>query len=314
MDKVLLPKSTGSLDHETILIGAVNRIHIQNLFRKLQYQFLCDIKWGLNFLEVRVLVDVQDEWLLSLKTWTFHHINTFVFITSIENVESPAVIPNFFCRKLKIFVMFWWFVCVLHILKLCPWSRCPYKFPCTSLTTLSFVGIPGSTGYPKSCGGFSLALHGLRNTKFTGLVFAGTIVGLRLLRIILMKASLSSKMYHWDLPWEECVLVGTWSTFDNCSASRFLFLVGVLVWCLLMEWSLVVHKCPWASLHCLAVSIVEGNASITTSQVSRVCILSVHNPASNEINDFRLCRTVGHWCLLLAHPTDGDKCSTSEDT
>ena len=35
---------------------------------------------------------------------------------------------------------------------------------------------------------------------------------------------------------------------------------------------------------------------------------------SIQRNDFRLCRTVREKSLLLAHPTDGDKCSTSEDT
>ena len=34
------------------------------------------------------------------------------------------------------------------------------------------------------------------------------IVGLRSLIIILITASLSSKKYNWDSPWEECVLVG----------------------------------------------------------------------------------------------------------
>ena len=37
----------------------------------------------------------------------------------------------------------------------------------------------------------------------------GLIVGLRPLMIILITASLSSKMYNWDSPWEECVFVGT---------------------------------------------------------------------------------------------------------
>ena len=41
--------------------------------------------------------------------------------------------------------------------------------PCPSST------FPGFTGYPKSCERFSLALHGLRKTKMTGLAFAGTI-------------------------------------------------------------------------------------------------------------------------------------------
>ena len=34
------------------------------------------------------------------------------------------------------------------------------------------------------------------------------IVGLRPVIIILIRASLSSKMYNWDSPWEECVFVG----------------------------------------------------------------------------------------------------------
>ena len=62
------------------------------------------------------------------------------------------------------------------------------------------------------------------------------IVGLRPLIIILMTASLSSKRCKWDSPWEDCVLVGTWSTLDNCSTSRFLFSVG--------EWFPAVHKFP----------------------------------------------------------------------
>ena len=158
----------------------------------------------------------------------------------------------------------------------------PCKFPCTSLTTLSFIDIPPVDWMSKSCGGFSLVLHGLRDTKLTRFAFAGIIrlgfaigepslevvswrpfdmalcfpieserkllkwlqenmvstyliwifgsksilsnnqssatlwvldtcliVGLRPLIIILMTASLSSKMNNWDSPWEECVLVGT---------------------------------------------------------------------------------------------------------
>ena len=107
---------------------------------------------------------------------------------------------------------------VFHDLKLCPWSRCPYKFLCTSrvrrylpfvffprIWILSFSclltwelstsglwvvhtsflvlawspgpssSFPGLIGYPKSCGRFSLALHGLRNTKLTGPIFTKTI-------------------------------------------------------------------------------------------------------------------------------------------
>ena len=68
-----------------------------------------------------------------------HHMNTLVFNASSANVEYFAVIPNFFCIKedLRHVLM----VCVLHVLKLCRWSHCPYKFPCTCLTTLSFIDI-----------------------------------------------------------------------------------------------------------------------------------------------------------------------------
>ena len=85
--------------------------------------------------------------------------------------------------------------------KLCSWSRCPYKSLCTGWVrrfswspcfqesefwtcscrlTWERSTCPSSTftrlnGYPKFCGGLSLALHGLHNTKLTGLAFAGTI-------------------------------------------------------------------------------------------------------------------------------------------
>ena len=55
------------------------------------------------------------------------------------------------------------------------------------------------------------------------------IVGLLPLIIILITASLSSKMYNWDSPWEECVLVGTWSTSLNWSTFCFLVTCWVLV-------------------------------------------------------------------------------------
>ena len=77
----------------------------------------------------------------------------------------------------------------------------------------------------------------------------------------------SQKMYNWNSPWEECVLVGTISTVDNWSTSRLLFSFG---------------------------------AVLSQSSIQR--------------NDYCFCRTVGYWRLLLAHPTDGDKCSASKDT
>ena len=356
------------------------------------------------------------------------HINTFVFNASINNVENPAVIPNFFNWKWKMCVMYWWFLIFmfwnsvlvitartgfLDLVEFEDSSQSPcfqesefWAFSCrltwerstsgfwvvrTSLLVLVWSPCPSSTfagltGYPKSCGGFSLALHGLRSTKLTGLAFPGTIgfgsaigeptlkvaswplfdmalcfpigsqrnllkwlqdniekfkmlskwrrwfhssrvklplvsmsaswflgstyliwifgskvilsnnqssttqwvldmcliVGLPPLITILITASLSSKMYNWDSPWEECVLVGTWSTFDNYSTSHFLFSVGVLVCFLSMEWSLVPHKSLWASLPCLAVLFVERNTSITMSQRLRAGGPSMRNPASKK--------------------------------
>ena len=101
--------------------------------------------------------------------------------------------------------------------------------------------------------------------------------------IILITASLSSKMYNRDSPWEECVLVCTLSRVDNCSTSRLLFSVGVLVLVLLMEWSPVPRKFPWASLPCFAILFVERNTSITMSQRSRAGNPSIRNPASNDM-------------------------------
>ena len=69
----------------------------------------------------------------------------------------------------------------------------------------------------------------------------------------------------------------------NCSTSRFLFSVGVLVLFLLVEWSPVPHKSPWARLPCLAVLFVERNTSITTSQRSRASNPSIRSPASKEM-------------------------------
>ena len=43
------------------------------------------------------------------------------------------------------------------------------------------------------------------------------IVGLLPLIIIFITASSSSKMYNLDSPWEDCALLGTWSTWDNSS-------------------------------------------------------------------------------------------------
>ena len=96
---------------------------------------------------------------------------------------------------------------VLHVFKLCSWSRCLHKFPCAGrvrrylpvvlfpkiwilshflsshLRIFDFWALGGlhietcRPDVPKFCGGRSLVSHGLRNTKLTGFAFAG-IIGL----------------------------------------------------------------------------------------------------------------------------------------
>ena len=97
------------------------------------------------------------------------HFNTFVHRKCWVSCCSSQIL----CKKWKTFVMYWWFayftfwnsvlgVTVRTSLLIQVWLPCPSS---------TFTGL---TGYPKSCGGFSLTLHGLRNTKLTGLAFAGT--------------------------------------------------------------------------------------------------------------------------------------------
>ena len=131
----------------------------------------------------------------------------------LKKSEISCCNSHFFCKKWKIFVMYWWFVyflfwnsvlgvaartnlLVLSEFEDSSWSTCfqesefwvfscrltwerstsGFGVVCTSLLvpcpSSTFTGL---TGYPTSCVGFSLALHGLRNAKLTGLVFAGTI-------------------------------------------------------------------------------------------------------------------------------------------
>ena len=55
------------------------------------------------------------------------------------------------------------------------------------------------------------------------------IVKLLPLMIMLITASLSSKMYNWASNWEGLALVTTWSTLDNSSTSRSLFLFDLVL-------------------------------------------------------------------------------------
>ena len=106
------------------------------------------------------------------------------------------------------------------------------------------------------------------------------IVGLLPLMIILITASLSSKMYNWDSPWEECALVVTWSTCDNWSTSRFPFCLGLDVRSL----SGSRRQFPAVGVVCGDLVLFdERNTSITTSHKSKAGNPSIRSPASNEI-------------------------------
>ena len=98
--------------------------------------------------------------------------------------------------------------------------------------------------------------------------------------IILMTASLSSKMYNWDSPWEQCAFARTWFNYDNCWTSRFpygLVLDG------LNKQSPVSYLFPNPGLVSVLALFVERNTSITTSHKSTAGNLSVRNPASNAV-------------------------------
>ena len=120
------------------------------------------------------------------------------------------------------------------------------------------------------------------------------IIGLRPLMIILITASLSSKMYSWDSPWGELAFVVTWSRFDNWST------FWLPSFCILM-----LDMCkqfPAASLNPLFpetywvedfVWFDESNTSITTSHKS-IAKNTVHSSTSIQRKSIRFCGTVRH--------------------
>ena len=118
--------------------GTVNRMHIQNFFRMVQISISVWHWTSSEFPRVSCrLTDspnnvVQDEWLLSLtKIWTFAISTHWSLMLQMQILSTLLQFPTSCAKKWKTSVTCWQ-VCVLHILKLCPWSHCPYKFPCTS--------------------------------------------------------------------------------------------------------------------------------------------------------------------------------------
>ena len=108
------------------------------------------------------------------------------------------------------------------------------------------------------------------------------IVGLLLLMIILITASVSSKMYSTAPNWEDFVFDETWSTLLR---SRLSCLIKTLVWFWVCLFDVVLHdEFPrtWP-LVLLDGFGEEWNTSITKSQRSRAEIPSMHRPASREM-------------------------------
>ena len=125
------------------------------------------------------------------------------------------------------------------------------------------------------------------------------------------------KMYSCDSPWEECVLLSTRSTSDNCSTHRihcpFLFQSSwvaalAIVWMEFCSFPVLWHESGWF------LGIVRWTQHFNNHNPEIKSKESVHSWSSIQQDNFRICRTVGYWRLFLAHPTDKDKCSTSEDT
>ena len=125
-----------------------------------------------------------------------------------------------------------------------------------------------------------------------------------------LTASLSSKMYNWDSPWEECVLVGTWSTSLNWS----IFLEGqrnegcqcgwkcgwihphltidqpLSFFCHLISW--LWHRASFPGA-IWTVSLVERRTSIAMSQRSRASNPPIRSRASRDMisDSVELCET-----------------------
>ena len=117
------------------------------------------------------------------------------------------------------------------------------------------------------------------------------IVGLLLLIVILMTASLSSTMYNWDSPWEERVFAGTWST-HNKSASSVVF--RTMFGC---AFGFVPVLCQLGATTEVALLCVERNTYNIPQVESRGTVLL---QTGIQRYDFRFCRNVWHWSLLFA--------------
>ena len=131
-------------------------------------------------------------------------------------------------------------------------------------------------------------------------------VGLLPLIIILITASLFSKIYNWDLTERN---VRLWGRDPHATIDQHLGFPFVWVWMCFASCLTSVSRrgVSWCFrtvrvAHCFYHHIPQNGSR-----------KSVHSQSRIQRNNFRFCRTVGYWRLLFTHPADRDKCSASED-
>ena len=102
------------------------------------------------------------------------------------------------------------------------------------------------------------------------------MVGLLPFMIILITASLTSKMFQRDSPWEECAFTRTWSILDKSTCVVVICLgLGVI-------FGLAAVSRELGTIE-FALSCVERKTSITTSHRSRAGKPTIRNPASKDM-------------------------------
>ena len=89
-----------------------------------------------------------------------HEHSPYQHFFSIEKVEYPSVIPNFFGRNWKILVRLL-IVRVFHVLKLWFWSRTLHRFPCEleyAFSSRCFWSCSSCQQFPEAIRAFSCRL------------------------------------------------------------------------------------------------------------------------------------------------------------
>ena len=131
--------------------------------------------------------------------------------------------------------------------------------------------------------------------------------------IILITASLSSKMYKGASNWAGFALVIHIRQLINFSVTvSFRFGVGVgaldftraRLWIIDLFFSTVIPLCLMGVLWRMQYFYHH----IPSDREQGFHPFAIQHPKKKN---FRFCRNVTHWCLFLAHPTYGNKCSTS---